>query len=102
MSIILERIKPWYNQHLLPNQFGFRQFYGCPDAIFSLKSIQNTSSRLNQEIYLLFVDLTAAYDWCVRSWLFYTIFNRIEPDNQYIYNCVHIMEELHKKTESVI
>ena len=92
MSIILERIKPWYNQQLLPDQFGFRQFYACPDAIFSLKSIQNTSSRLSQEICLLFDDLTAAYDWCVRSWLFNTIFNRIEPDNQYIYNCVRIME----------
>ena len=100
MAIVLERLRPWYNKQLLPNQNGFRQFFGCPDAIFSLKSIQNISSRLNQETYLLFVDLTAAYDWCVRTWLFHSIFNRIDPNNTEIYTCIRIMEELYKKTMS--
>ena len=67
MSITLERLRPWYNRQLLPNQNGFRQYFRCPDAIFSLKSIQNTASRLNKEVFILFVDLTAAYDWCVRN-----------------------------------
>ena len=67
MAIILERLRPWYNQRLPPNQNGFRQYFGCPDAIFSLKSIQNIPSRLNKEVFVLFIDLTAAYDWCVRK-----------------------------------
>ena len=102
MAIILERIRPWYNKQLLPNQNGFRQFFGCPDAIFSIKSIQNISSRLNKEVYVLFVDLTAAYDWCVRKWLFHSIYNRIDPKDVGIMTCVKIMEELYKKTESVM
>jgi hypothetical protein len=102
MAIILERMRPWYNKQLLPNQNGFRQFFGCPDAIFSVKSIQNISSRMNKEVYVLFVDLTAAYDWCVRKWLFHSIFNRIDPKNVAMMNCVKIMEELYKKTESVM
>ena len=102
MAIILERMRPWYNKQLLPNQNGFRQFFGCPDAIFSVKSIQNISSRMNKEVYVLFVDLTAAYDWCVRKWLFHSIFNRIDLRNVELLNCVKIMEELYKKTESVL
>ena len=102
MAIILERLRPWYNKQLLPNQNGFRQYFGCPDAIFSIKSIQNISSRLNKEVYLLFVDLTAAYDWCVRKWLFHSIFNRIDPSNIELMQCVKIMEELYRKTESVL
>ena len=100
MAIILERLKPWYNQQLLPNQNGFRQLFGCPDAIFALKLIQNISSRLNQETYLLFVDLTAAYDWCVRAWLFQSIFISIDDDHINLLNSIQIMEELYKKTLS--
>ena len=102
MSIILERLRPWYNRQLLPNQNGFRQYLGCPDAIFALKSIHNISSRMNKEIFVLFVDLTAAYDWCVRKWLFHTIFNRVDPINADIINCIRIMEELYRKTQSVM
>ena len=102
MAIILERLRTWYNKQLLPNQNGFRQYFGCPDAIFSMKSIQNISSRKNKEVYILFVDLTAAYDWCVRKWLLYSIFNRIDPSNIELTQCVKIMEELYKMTESVL
>ena len=61
MAIILERIKPWYNSQLMPNQYGFRKNVGCPDAIFTLQSIHHNTSRINRETFLLFVDLTAAY-----------------------------------------
>ena len=46
--------------------------------------------------------MTAAYDWCVRKWLFHSIFNRIGPKNVNVMNCVKIMEELYRKTESVM
>ena len=100
MAIILERIRPWYNRQLLPNQFGFRQYYGCTDAIFSVKSIQDISVKLNKETYILFVDLTAAYDWCVRKWLFHTVFNRTDPSDEPTRNCIRIMEALYTKTLS--
>ena len=50
--------------------------------------------------YALFIDLTAAYDWCVRKWLFHTVFNRINPSDTPTMNCVLIIEELYKKTLS--
>ena len=100
MAIILERMKNWYNKQLLPNQNGFRQYFGCPDAIFAMKSLQIITSRLNENLYILFVDLTAAYDWCVRTWLFQSIYNRIDPTDTETYKCVCIMEELYKRTLS--
>ena len=102
MAIIIERIRPWYNKQLLLNQNGFREHFGCPDAIFSLKSIQNIATKLNKEVPVLFIDLTAAYDWCVRKWIFHTIFNRINPEDKELINCVKIIEELYKKTESTM
>ena len=72
MAIALERIRPWYNKQLLPNQNGFRQNHGCSDAIFTIKCIQHITSRLERPTYALFIDLTVAYDWCVRKWLFHT------------------------------
>ena len=102
MSICLERIKGWYNKQILLNQTGFRQNFGCPDAIFSLKSLHHNASRMNKETYLLFIDLTAAYDWCVRTWLFQSIDNRMSPNDTPTYNCVCIMEALYKKTGAVV
>ena len=102
MAIILERIKPWYNRQLMPNQNGFRQGVGCPDAIYALKSIQHVRYRQNKETYLLFIDLTAAYDWCVRTWLFHSLYNRISEDDVPTYTCIRIMDELYKKTECAL
>ena len=102
MAIILERIKTWYNKQLLLNQNGFRQFFGCPDAIFTIKSLHHNSVRLKKETFLLFVDLTAAYDWCVRSWLFQSINNRIHEDDTPTSTCFRIMEELYLKTEAAL
>ena len=102
MSIALERIKIWYNKQIMLNQNGFRKNFGCPDAIFSLKSLHHNSVRLNKETYLLFIDLTAAYDWCVRTWLFKSINNRLDPNDTPTYTCIRIMEELYRKTEAAL
>ena len=102
MAIILERIKSWYNRQLLVNQNGFRQYFGCPDAIFTIKSLHHNSVRLNKETFILFVDLTAAYDWCVRSWLFKSIHSRIHDDDTPTSTCFKIMEELYLKTEAAL
>ena len=102
MAICLERIKVWYNKQILLNQTGFRQNFGCPDAIFSLNSLHHNAVRTKKEIYLLFIDLTAAYDWCVRTWLFQSIHNRLNPDDTPTYNCIRIMEALYKKTYAAL
>ena len=102
MAILLERIKSWYNAQILPNQNGFRQYVGCPDALFTIKSLQHISYRLNKKLFILFVDLTAAYDWCVREWLFLSINNRINENDASTSTCFRIMEELYKKTAAAL
>ena len=47
------------------------------------------------------IGMIGAYDWCVRTWLFKSINNRITP-NLPIYNCICLMEELYKKTEATV
>ena len=54
ISIILERIRPWYEAQLSDEQNGFRKNRGTTDSIYSMKRVQ--------QIYLLVVDLTAAFD----------------------------------------
>ncbi|KAI8516990.1 hypothetical protein Bbelb_055710 [Branchiostoma belcheri] len=70
--IVLNRI----TQHLLDDesQCGFRSNRGNIDMIFTLRQIQEKCREQNQNLYILFVDLTKAFDtvsreglWCILS-----------------------------------
>ena len=98
ISVILERISPWYNATILPGQCGFRKSYGCSSAIFNLQSLHHIASRTNSEIHCLFVDLKAAYDWIVRRWLFSSVYNRLGPKHEYIKKNMQIIEKLYQET----
>ena len=77
VNIILERLRPWYDAQLTDEQNGFRQNRGTTDSTFVLKRIQQITDRKKQPLFLLFVDLTAAYDHIPRSRLFQSIKNEI-------------------------
>ena len=57
--IIMKRLQVAYNSMLDQSQYGFRSNTGCNDAIFIVCNIIEKSS---ETIYLVFIDLTAAYD----------------------------------------
>ena len=67
MNIILNRLRPWYESQLSDHQNGFRGNRGTTDGIYTVKRIQQISSRKKQPLFLLFVDLSAAFDHVPRK-----------------------------------
>ena len=96
ISIILERIRPWYEAQLSDEQNGFRKNRGTTDGIYSLKRVHQISNRKKQALYLLFVDLTAAFDHIPRRYLFDSIRLRF-PDNENL-KLFDILKLLYEKT----
>ena len=78
--IILNRIKSWYDQTLLDQQQGFRSGRGTADGIFITKRVQQISDAMKRSVYVLFVDLSAAFDHVIRDWLFKSIYQRLPPN----------------------
>ena len=99
MSIILAREKSWYEAQLCEEQQGFRQGRGTQDAIYTIKRLQQIAMKRKKRIYACFIDLTAAFDKIMRTWLFQSIYIRMNPgqDGKIDSNC-QIIEELYKKT----
>ena len=64
VNIILSRLRTWYESQITDEQNGFRPNRGTTDGIYAIKQ---------QPLYLLFVDLSAAFDHIPRKWLFETI-----------------------------
>ena len=96
ISIILDRIRPWYEAQLTDEQNGFRKNRGTTDGIFTVKRIHQISNRKTQPLYLLFVDLTAAFDHIPRDWLFQSIRMRFDTDADL--KLFDILEKLYSQT----
>ena len=99
MSIILAREKSWYEAQLCEEQQGFRQGRGTQDAIYTIKRLQQIAMKRKKRIYACFIDLTAALDKIMRTWLFQSIYIRMNPGQDgKIDSNFQIIEELYKKT----
>ena len=96
INLILERLRSWYEAQLTDEQNGFRTDRGTPDGIYTTKRVQQITNRKKQPLYLLFVDLTAAFDHIPRKWLFDTIRLRF-PKGEYPKLFV-ILEKLYSNT----
>ena len=75
--VSIGRIKAWYERQLQDQQQGFRKGRGTTDGLYVLKRVHQVTDLSRKPVYLLFVDLTAAFDHVERSWLFSTITQRI-------------------------
>ena len=73
INLILTRLRPWYELQLCDEQNGFRKNRGTTEGIYTIKRIQQITNRKKQPLFLLFVDLTAAFDQIPRKWLFESI-----------------------------
>ena len=69
MIVILNRQKKWYEHTLDDCQNGFREDRGTIDSTMIVKSLNRVAKSRNEQIYCLALDLRAAYDWLIRSWL---------------------------------
>ena len=76
--VIIERIKKWYQ--LQDQQQGFRAGRGTTDAIYTIKRVHQITNNMKTPTYLLFIDLTAAFDCVKRPWLFTSILQRLSND----------------------
>lgn len=96
--VIINRIKTWYEEQICDQQQGFRSKRGTTDGIFITKQIQQISHKMKKPLYVLFVDLTAAFDKIEREWLFRSIRQRI-PGSQKI---VDILQKLYSYTTTAL
>ena len=82
LILIINRLKCWYDSQLLDQQKGFRIGRGTTDGIFIAKRVQQITDKMKKPVFLLFVDLTAAFDHFEREWLFKTIYQRFSNDEE--------------------
>lgn len=98
--IIINRIKEWYEKQLLDQQQGFRAGRGTTDGLFLVKSLQQIAHKTNKTMYVLFIDLTAAFDHIERKWLFKTIKQRLKNDANH--KLFDLLEALYSSTTTAL
>ena len=80
--IILNILKDWYDEQLLDQQQGLRRERGTADDKLVTKRIQQISDKIQKPVFLLFVDMSAAFDHNERKWLFQSIYQRFPLDTE--------------------
>ena len=98
--IILNRLKDWYNMQLLDQQQGFRRGRGTADGIYITKRIQQITDKMGKPAYVLFVDLSSAFDHVIRRWLFDSIYQRFPQDVEP--KLFKLIESLYSKTTTAL
>ena len=80
--VILNRINDHLAELVLPEtQCGFRSGRGTVDMIFCLRQLQEKAKEQNKDLYIVFVDLTKAFDSVCRSAL-WTVLKKLGiPEN---------------------
>ena len=97
INIILSRLQSWYDHQLTDNQYGFRQNRGTNDATFITKRFQQITNDQSVTGFLLFVDLSAAFDHIARTWLWTSIRLRLPPELENT-TLIDIVQNLYSKT----
>ena len=97
---ILNRVKVWYENQLMDQQQGFRSGRGTTDGIFIAKSTHQITDKMKKPVYVLFVDLTAAFDHIDRDWLFKMIKQRLPKNANNI--LFELIKELYTYTTTAL
>ena len=74
----------------------FEKNRGTAEGIYTIKWIQHITDRKKQPLFLLFVDLSAAFDHIPRDWLFESI--RLRFDQNQSSPLFDILEKLYSNT----
>ena len=64
----------------MDQQQGFRSGRGTSDGIYITKRIQQITDSIKKPVFVLFVDLSSAFDHVTREWLFKSISQRAMPN----------------------
>ena len=100
VTIIISRWRYWYDNQLLDQQQGFRNARGTADGIFIAKRSQQIAENMKKQVFVLFVDLSAAFDHVDRKWLFKSIKNRYQ--NESSIKLVELLENLYQHTTTAL
>ena len=80
--LILNRLLKHVVDEIYPeSQCGFRALRGTIDMIFSLRQVSEKAREKNQELYMVFIDLTKAFDTVNRAALWKIMQKLGIPDN---------------------
>ena len=69
-TLIINRICTTYDLNISEGQMGFRPNRGCMDGSYCLKRVHQWGRKAQTEIFCGMVDLSAAFDWCPRPFVF--------------------------------
>ena len=93
-------MRSWYECQLADQQQGFRNDRGTTDGIYIAKRVQQITRSMKKTAYLLFVDLSSAFDHVERSWLFATIKKRLPSDADS--SLIQLLELLYSYTTTAL
>lgn len=99
-KIYTNRMSEWYEQQLDDKQNGFRQNYSTATGVLPNKLVHNIVNKKKQMAFLLFVDLTAAFDKLNRDFLWKTIKLRFRPGTGR--KIINLLEHLYSSTSAEI
>lgn len=77
VTIIINRLKDWYERQLMDQQQGFRTGRGTAEGIYIIKRVHQITDHMCKPICALFIDLTAAFDHVNRDLMFEIIQRRL-------------------------
>ena len=100
IAVILRRLNSWYNKQLSDHQQGFCTGRRTADRIFAIKRLQEITKKMGISAYLLFVDLTAAFDTINRQWMFQSIYQRLPAESNK--NLFKLLESIYKYTTTAL
>jgi hypothetical protein len=84
----------------MDQQHGFRRARGTNDGIFMVKRAQQISGKMKKQVYVLFVDLSAAFDHIKRGWMFKSIKNRHSDEADL--KLIQLLEKLYEYTTTAL
>ena len=98
--VVINRLKSWYECQLSDQQQGFRSDRSTTDGIYIAKRVQQITRSTRKTAYLLFVDLSSAFDHVERKWLFSTIKKRLPPNTDP--SLIQLLENLYSFTTTAL
>ena len=99
-KICTNRISEWHEHQLDDKQNDFRQNYTTATGVLTNKLVHNIVNKKRQMAFLLFVDLSAAFDKLNRDFLWKTINVRFKPDTNT--KIINLLEHLYSSTSAEI
>ena len=84
----------------LINNRVFRFARGTADGIYIAKRTQQISENMKKKVYVIFVDLSAAFDHVDRGWMFKSIKNRFK--NGANTELIQLLENLYQYTTTAL